>query len=70
MFQKEPECKETITVEVVGLVRYANSSYLIDGFAPEVYLRHKSKTDVLKEVLNFILQKNRSAMGFSVFVLR
>ena len=63
VFQKEPECKETITVEVVGLVRYANFSYLIDDFAPEVYLGHKSKADALKEVLNFYSAEEQERFG-------
>ena len=63
IFQKEPECKEVITTEVSGLVRYANFSDLMDDFAPEIYLGHKSKANALEGVSRFYTEEDQKRNG-------
>ncbi len=62
-FQKEPKCDEIVTVKVVGLVRYANFSDLMDDFAPEIYLGHKNKADALEGVSRFYTAEDQARNG-------
>lgn len=63
IFKKEPEQEETFTAKVIGLVRYANFSELMDDFSPEKYLGHKDKAEALEGVSRFYTEEDQAQNG-------
>ncbi len=63
IFQKEPGRTEEIRARVIGLVRYANFSDLMDDFAPKRYLGHSDKADALAGISRFYTEEDQAKNG-------
>lgn len=63
VFLKESDQEESVTAKVVGLVRYASFSDLLDDFTPEIYLGHTSKEEALAGVSRFYSEDDQFKNG-------